>query len=95
MNIKDANEGLTVLQESIARMIEGYEKETGLIVQNAHIRSQSYCQSFPKADRVVLTVELPKQEETRCPDCKLSNTDNHYDAENKICHVYETAISEG
>ncbi len=41
------------------------------------------------ADALIAALNAPI-----CPDCKLSNADNHYDAENQICPTYERARSE-
>lgn len=41
------------------------------------------------ADSLIVALNEPM-----CPQCKLPNADNHYDAEHDICSIYERAMSE-
>lgn len=61
MTITEAVEKLTALQTEMVRLVNEYEKATGLVITSVHVSTQDYIKMFPECSRVVATIELPRQ----------------------------------
>ncbi len=80
-------EGLTKREHFAAMAMQGMLANSDTV---ASLYGDAFAnEAVDRAERLIKALNIPM-----CPDCKLSNADGHYDADESHCPIYEQAWSE-